>query len=254
MDCWSSLFHLVSLSFARSAEADPSLSSHLSPTLLPSLFLPLAASSSPKPSREDTLSNIKKRSMKFLLSTFVLAGSLLSSVQGQVQSPVQVELNSSTIAFVEDPALLWSTYAPQLYFGIKPRLPKSLTSGLLWFGLNDWEGLQRELSSFLLPRPLASSSFLTRLASSSRYPPHHLLLSTSRIRSRILHLHVPHPSSRKHPETPRQSKQTASRHLLCQPQRRQGLGSESRDERRGGHEDEWDLVHLVGRGRRVEVG
>ncbi|KAL7411430.1 glycoside hydrolase, partial [Mrakia frigida] len=39
--------------------------------------------------------------------------------------------------------LLWSTYAPQLYFGIKPRLPKSLTSGLLWFGLNDWEGLQR---------------------------------------------------------------------------------------------------------------
>lgn len=38
---------------------------------------------------------------------------------------------------------LWSTYAPQLYFGIKPALPHSLSAGLMWYGLNDWEGLQR---------------------------------------------------------------------------------------------------------------
>lgn len=104
--------------------------------------------------------------MKLLLSTLVLAGSLLfspSSVLGQSQTPV--ELNSSTIAFVEDPALLWSTYTPQLYFGIKPRLPKSITNGLIWFGLNDWEGLQRELDlfrcSFLLPLHLHVASSIS---------------------------------------------------------------------------------------------
>jgi len=100
--------------------------------------------------------------MKLILSTLVLVGSLLSStssVLGQPQTPV--ELNSSTIAFVEDPALLWSTYTPQLYFGIKPRLPKSITSGLLWFGLNDWEGLQRELASTPSPLPSFAPPFIS---------------------------------------------------------------------------------------------
>lgn len=59
----------------------------------------------------------------------------------------------------DDPALLWSTYAPQLYFAVRPRLPKSLVSGLMWFGLNDWEGIQRpSLSSLRLPPLRAASS------------------------------------------------------------------------------------------------
>lgn len=50
----------------------------------------------------------------------------------------------------KDPGLLWSTYAPQLYFGVRPRLPKSLSNGLMWLGLNDWEGIQRpSLPSYL---------------------------------------------------------------------------------------------------------
>ncbi|CDZ96890.1 glycoside hydrolase family 63 protein [Phaffia rhodozyma] len=51
--------------------------------------------------------------------------------------------NGSAPSFEQDPGLLWSTYSPQLYFGIKPRLPKSLSAGLMWFGLNDWEGIRR---------------------------------------------------------------------------------------------------------------
>lgn len=50
----------------------------------------------------------------------------------------------------KDPGLLWSTYAPQLYFGVRPRLPKSLSNGLMWLGLNDWDGIQRpSLPSYL---------------------------------------------------------------------------------------------------------
>lgn len=43
----------------------------------------------------------------------------------------------------EDPALLWSTYNPALYFAVRPRLPKSVVNGLMWLGL-DWDSLQRQ--------------------------------------------------------------------------------------------------------------
>ncbi|KAJ1965824.1 Processing alpha glucosidase I [Dipsacomyces acuminosporus] len=36
-----------------------------------------------------------------------------------------------------DSELLWGTYRPNLYFGTRPRLPGSLLSGLMWFGLDD---------------------------------------------------------------------------------------------------------------------
>lgn len=34
---------------------------------------------------------------------------------------------------LEDPSLLWGTYRPQIYFGIRPAIPDSILSGLLWF-------------------------------------------------------------------------------------------------------------------------
>ncbi|KAJ9094479.1 hypothetical protein QFC21_006018 [Naganishia friedmannii] len=39
-------------------------------------------------------------------------------------------------------SLLWGTYRPQLYHGIRARLPRSLMTGLMWFGLNDYKGFQ----------------------------------------------------------------------------------------------------------------
>ncbi|KAG9010083.1 Processing alpha glucosidase I [Tulasnella sp. JGI-2019a] len=40
----------------------------------------------------------------------------------------------------DDASLFWGTYRPNLYFGLKPRLPQSLLTGLAWFGLNDYNG------------------------------------------------------------------------------------------------------------------
>ncbi|EIN07794.1 glycoside hydrolase [Punctularia strigosozonata HHB-11173 SS5] len=35
-------------------------------------------------------------------------------------------------------AMLWGPYRPNLYFGIRPRLPQSLMTGLVWFGVHDY--------------------------------------------------------------------------------------------------------------------
>ncbi|EJD53371.1 glycoside hydrolase family 63 protein [Auricularia subglabra TFB-10046 SS5] len=35
--------------------------------------------------------------------------------------------------------LLWGAYRPGLYFGLRPRLPQSLMTGLLWFGTQDYK-------------------------------------------------------------------------------------------------------------------
>lgn len=41
--------------------------------------------------------------------------------------------------------LLWGPYRPNLYFGLRPRLPQSLMTGLMWFGTHDYASLQRWL-------------------------------------------------------------------------------------------------------------
>ncbi|KAJ1806998.1 Processing alpha glucosidase I, partial [Coemansia sp. RSA 2599] len=43
-----------------------------------------------------------------------------------------------------DSELLWGTYRPNLYFGTRPRLPNTLLSGLMWFGLDEtnWQNIR----------------------------------------------------------------------------------------------------------------
>ncbi|KAF9514510.1 glycoside hydrolase family 63 protein [Hydnum rufescens UP504] len=44
---------------------------------------------------------------------------------------------------VDDKSLLWGTYRPNLYFGLRPRLPHTLMTGLMWHGLQDWQSFSR---------------------------------------------------------------------------------------------------------------
>ncbi|KAG8941772.1 Processing alpha glucosidase I [Tulasnella sp. 424] len=39
-------------------------------------------------------------------------------------------------------SLIWGTYRPNLYFGMRPRLPKSLMTGLMWFGTQEYADFQ----------------------------------------------------------------------------------------------------------------
>lgn len=36
-------------------------------------------------------------------------------------------------------SLLWGPYKPNLYFGVRPRLPNGLWTGLMWGGVNTFE-------------------------------------------------------------------------------------------------------------------
>lgn len=38
---------------------------------------------------------------------------------------------------------LWGAYRPNLYFGIRPRIPQSLLTGLMWFGTQDYNSMSR---------------------------------------------------------------------------------------------------------------
>lgn len=40
--------------------------------------------------------------------------------------------------------LLWGPYRPNLYFGMRPRLPQSLMTGLIWFGTQDFKSFSRK--------------------------------------------------------------------------------------------------------------
>jgi hypothetical protein len=44
-------------------------------------------------------------------------------------------------------SLTWGTYRPNLYFGLKPRIPNSLMTGVMWFGLQDHESARSEFRS-----------------------------------------------------------------------------------------------------------
>lgn len=54
----------------------------------------------------------------------------------------EIELNSTgQYQQFSDESLLWGPYRSSLYFGIRPRIPKSLLSGLMWYQVNDYTGL-----------------------------------------------------------------------------------------------------------------
>ena len=49
-------------------------------------------------------------------------------------------------AKLSNDSLLWGPYRPNLYFGIKPRIPKSLSLGLLWAKVDDFQTVQQSES------------------------------------------------------------------------------------------------------------
>ena len=59
------------------------------------------------------------------------------------------------IAQASNRSLLWGPYRPNLYFGVKPRIPKSFSSGLLWGNVDDYRSFP--LSRCTLPPPVAAT-------------------------------------------------------------------------------------------------
>jgi mannosyl-oligosaccharide glucosidase len=58
-------------------------------------------------------------------------------------------LVSAQVAEVEkatNASLLWGPYRPNLYFGVRPRIPKSLMGGLMWTRVEDYQSAQHSKS------------------------------------------------------------------------------------------------------------
>jgi len=43
-------------------------------------------------------------------------------------------------------SLLWGPYRPNLYFGVRPRIPKSLMTGLMWGKAESYNDFQQSMS------------------------------------------------------------------------------------------------------------
>ena len=57
----------------------------------------------------------------------------------------QLPLANAQVADIEkatNASLLWGPYRPNLYFGVRPRIPKSLMGGLLWSRVEDYASVQ----------------------------------------------------------------------------------------------------------------
>lgn len=55
------------------------------------------------------------------------------------------------IARTQNQSFLWGPYRPNLYFGVRPRLPRSLMGGLMWAKVEDFLNVQESMSQ---PIPL----------------------------------------------------------------------------------------------------
>jgi mannosyl-oligosaccharide glucosidase len=43
---------------------------------------------------------------------------------------------------VSEASLLWGPYRPNLYFGVRPRIPRSLLTGLMWAKVDNFATVQ----------------------------------------------------------------------------------------------------------------
>ncbi|KAG8811250.1 Processing alpha glucosidase I, partial [Serendipita sp. 400] len=84
-----------------------------------------------------------KASSPFVRATMHLKlGSLLGWTLILPTIPGTIASVSNGAQLESDQSLLWGTYRPNLYFGLRPRLPQSLMSGLMWFGTQDYTQFQ----------------------------------------------------------------------------------------------------------------
>ncbi|KAF8626209.1 hypothetical protein AX15_004899 [Amanita polypyramis BW_CC] len=61
----------------------------------------------------------------------------------QVALLLLLSLASTVISANVNDTLLWGPYRSNLYFGIRPRIPQSLMTGLMWFGTQDYQSVAR---------------------------------------------------------------------------------------------------------------
>lgn len=70
---------------------------------------------------------------------FALAAQFLVLLTAAITHDQEVLTENSKLS---NDSLLWGPYRPNLYFGVKPRLPKSLLTGLMWAKVDEYQSVQ----------------------------------------------------------------------------------------------------------------
>jgi len=79
----------------------------------------------------------------------------LSLVACLLPCPVSADGESilnSEIGRLNNQSLLWGPYRPNLYFGVRPRIPKSLSASLMWGKVDSYTEVQNSRLDALASR------------------------------------------------------------------------------------------------------
>lgn len=80
------------------------------------------------------------RQLSFLLALLWLNG-LFAAAASATTSDDESILHSE-IGRQNNQSLLWGPYRPNLYFGVRPRIPQSLMTGLMWGKIESYTDFQ----------------------------------------------------------------------------------------------------------------
>ena len=64
-------------------------------------------------------------------------------VSGQATGSSDASILVKEAARANNESLLWGPYKPNLYFGVQPRIPNSLSAGLMWAKVEDYASVQQ---------------------------------------------------------------------------------------------------------------
>jgi hypothetical protein len=95
---------------------------------------------------DTTMADPTPRRLTFgrILSTLFIA-LLVTSATAEAPQTDSILLNE--IARASNQSLLWGPYRPNVYFGVKPRVPDSFFAGLMWAGVNSFKTFQHSTSN-----------------------------------------------------------------------------------------------------------
>lgn len=77
-------------------------------------------------------------------SSLILGCAYAATPDSSSTGDVSILVNE--VAKANNQSLLWGPYKPNLYFGVQPRLAKSLTAGLMWANVDSYENAQSSTS------------------------------------------------------------------------------------------------------------
>lgn len=86
------------------------------------------------------------RWIQLILTFAALRGGSVSA-EDNLQEPLGAGANLNE-------TLLWGPYRPNLYFGVRPRVPKSLLTGLMWAKVDSFATVQNSMFRPILWRDL----------------------------------------------------------------------------------------------------